>query len=725
MMKFYKKILAAFLAMLCAVAVNATDVETLYGYCVYSWNMTRLGFVSFSVDDISNVTMHKSAKTIYSPHLSAGEYLDGKIYAFTFQPEDDYTGDQPSFSYDIYDGDTYELLSRTDKTDCQRVIDMTYDYTTNTMYAIAEDEVSASSNTGRTSLCIVDLATGNLTWVGYAGDLKAIDGYKREVETTLVTLAADMEGNLYAMSDLRQFYKIDKFSGKATQIGTQHKLAVNNEFQSMTFGHDGVLYWTQKTPDYGWLSTIDPTTGVPTYIGKLGENDEVTALHVKRQLTKAFPQAVADLKAVNDATEHNKVSLTWTLPTKDYAGNDTQLTEVRVYRLGTSEPLAVLPADATSYVDENSDNGMNYYEVVAVNTTAPGTPATVGIFAGYDQLKGVNNLQISLDDKTVSLSWSKPTETVNGQYADYDNITYNVYRVVSEGYTKVSDNQTGTTFTETLSKPGAYIYVVEAVSGGVVGLGAASETIVVQAQMSIPYTTGFENDGDAALWTFYNNHANTSYGWSITAGYSSQRLDGNYAQLKSYGSSEPTDDWMISPAIKFDKGTYTLKYYVNGGSFDTHSWEIFLGIRNTDTSTFTQSIDRHEEELINGWDNVIEKTFTIDRAGIYYIGFHGFTKCTYATLKIDNFSIEEGTSGINDLAANQRGIRFDGTNAVIAAEKPIATWSVFNLQGQKVMQGSGDGSASVKANLSSLPHGIYMVNAVLNNGEQFSIKINK
>ena len=101
---------------------------------------------------------------------------------------------------------------------------------------------------------------------------------------------------------------------------------------------------------------------------------------------------------------------------------------MRVYRLGTAEPIAELGNDATSFVDEHSDNGQTAYEVVAVNATAPGVPATVSLFAGYDQLKGVNKLHAVRDKATneVSVSWTKPTQTVNKGYADLDNIVYNV-----------------------------------------------------------------------------------------------------------------------------------------------------------------------------------------------------------------------------------------------------------------------------------------------------------
>lgn len=60
---------------------------------------------------------------------------------------------------------------------------------------------------------------------------------------------------------------------------------------------------------------------------------------------------------------------------------------------------------------------------------------------------------------------------MNKGYADFDNIVYNVYRVnlISQTYEQLSANQKELTFSEALSDEGIYCYVVEAVSGGVIG----------------------------------------------------------------------------------------------------------------------------------------------------------------------------------------------------------------------------------------------------------------
>ena len=508
----------------------------------------------------------------------------------------------------------------------------------------------------------------------------------------------------------------------------------------MAFGADGVLYWTQHTAHpYGWLTTIDTATGVPTKIGTLGDNDKLTCLFQKRSLVKTFPLAATDLKAVNDEVKHNQVTLTWTLPTKNYDGTDANLTEVRVYRLGTAEPIAVLDPDATTFVDEHSDNGQTAYEVVAVNAAAPGTPATVSLFAGYDQLVGVNDLHAVKNDATneVSLSWTKPTLTVNNEYADFDNIVYNVYRVnlLTQKYELLSENQKELTFSEVVTAEGIYCYVVEAVSGGVIGLGAKTENVSITETKVPPFTAKFEKkgDGDGLFWTAANAPHKYGAGWSISS-YVDKNFDGYYARLYKASGSEVLNDWLISPPIKMEKGEYNLSYYGKGSEKDKWSWAVMLGTDGNDLTTFTTELDRHENEIVfgdktvqGGWKQVCNKNFTITTSGIYHIGLYGFTKeGSYISLCIDNLSITPVTDGISSVKGTAAAkLTFNNDVAEVSGGKTIKQWMVFNAQGQQVMQGLGNGTANVQIGLSALNHGLYIVSVTTTDGAVQTLKLKR
>ena len=728
MKKFYKTILATVVAALALGSADAEDVQTLYGYQVstpqWSDNPTQTGFISFTSTDFANVNFLKKTSTS-GTHISAGEYVDGKIYAYTF--EWSYFGGYEPVSYDVYNAETFERISTTSWEDKQRVIDMTYDYTTNTMYALAEDKVSIDETTGKTSLYIVNMKTGELTHVGDPGDLKAINGYNKEVENHLVTIAADENGELYSMSEYRYFFKIDKYTGAATQVGEQSKNAVNNEFQSMCFGTDGKIYWAQKHPDYGYLTTIDPTTGVQTKLGTLGDNAQVSALYVKREMkTKDFPMNVENLTAENTPGT-TSVKLTWKLPTLDYAGNPAKVTSVRIYRLGNRQPIAEVRPETTEFIDNFATNGINTYNVVALNEDTMGMPTTTSVFAGYDQLQGVNNLHAVRDDEgKVTITWEAPTATVNGGYADYSKITYNVYRVNlgAEKYECISKEQKELTYVDNeLTAPGTYCYVLEAVNNGVVGLGAQSEQITVVPEYAAPLKFTFEDADDGFFWTAVKN---STYGWSITAGYTSDRLEGNFAQLKSGGSSSPCNDWIISPSIRLKKGTYYLDYYVGQSKYlsEPASWEVFIGEDNTDTSKFTISVDRQENVYNAGWNQMPEKSFTVDHDGIYYLAIYGFTTSTYNTARFDNITISDSpTSGIANVSEGKINVSVSGNTATISAEKGMADWSIVNISGQAVMSGNANGAQYEEIDLSTLNAGVYIITVNTADGARFVSKI--
>lgn len=618
------------------------------------------GFISFPVSQFATPTMDK--RNYGETHVSAGECVNGVLYSYEVYP--DVMGGVSAYSYVVRNASTFAVINQVIYYDnTRRVVDMTYDYTTNTMYALVEDAVNTSS-ISTTSLCVVDLATGEFVKVGGAGNLTAIDGNGNTASESLLTLAADAKGDLYAMGEYRQFYALNKLTGKATQIGTQHSIATTNQFQSMAFDTDGVLYWAQSHPDYGYFLTIDPATGVPSFMvedpnpdtkwenegSKLGADAEVIGLWFEgKSLDLLAPAAPENLKATVSTTNANTINLTWAKPESNLGGTALNVTGYKVYRFGTEDHIATLDAEATTYTYAKSPNGQIAYMVCALADESHGRGAVVEVFGGYDTLNPVTDLTAEIDGATVTLNWTTPTSTHNGGFADYDNITYTVWRINGNDDEVLADGVTETTYTDELTDAGTYVYSIVPVSGGVDGYACDSNPVTYAKTMSVPYFSGFEDSEDGTLWTTVNNHANTSYGWSVTLGYSYQRYDGKYAQLKSGGSAELCDDYLFSPEIKFSApGTYQLTYvYANGVSSDSHSWSVYLAYGNTADANVVAAIDSHSEEKTpSAWTVSDPLTFTVEKAGTYHLVFHGTTTTTFATLKIDNVSITKAPASI-------------------------------------------------------------------------------
>ena len=700
------------LAMTATLSVQAESVA--HGYMLGD-EMSRFGFISFPVSEFQTPVMDK--RNYGETHVSAGECVDGIYYTFEVYP--DVMGGVSAINYRVRDAKTFDVLKHVEfYNDSRRVVDMTYDYTTNTMYALVEDGINSSS-IERTSLNVVNLSTGECTGVGSAGELLAIDGSGKEVEESLITLAADADGNLYAMGEYRQFYKLDKLTGKATQIGTQHSIATMNQFQSMAFDTEGVLYWAQTHPDYGYFLTIDPATGIPSYMAEdpdpgtkwkneasiLGDNAEVTGLWFEKELDTKAPAEPGDLKASIGANSPNTVSLSWTVPTVDLAGNAVSVSAIKVYRFGEPEAIATLAADATSYVDPAAPNGNVSYMVSAVADDLHGRSAVATVLTGADELMPVTDINIALEGSTVSLSWKAPTSTYHGGYADYDNISYIVWRIKGSDEQIIARDVKETSYTDEISEPGTYFYSIVPVSCGVEGYAADSDPVTYTTTASIPYFSGFEDNQDGSLWTTFNNHSNTSYGWSVTAGYEYQRYDGNFAQLKSYSSSEPCDDYMFSPAIEFAPGTYQLTYMVNGSlSMDKHSWSTFIADAANPDAGVVADIASYNNVAVGGsWIENDAATFTITEAGVYHLGFHGTTTEMYCTLKIDNVAITKAPASIPYVCdfeedSDVASWKMDNTNPHVARG---AGWSIA----QKA--DSPAGASVLKLNVYSVSEGEY------------------
>ncbi|MDD2961111.1 MAG: T9SS type A sorting domain-containing protein [Muribaculaceae bacterium] len=730
MRKFYNLML--FIALLCAMESPAIAGETAYGY-LFGDMTGQKGFVSFDVDAPQKLTILKN--TQYDEiHVSAGEYVDGKIYTYRLNVNDMFSS-ATAYDWAVYDAATLKELATVNMEGTRRVVDMTYDYTSNTMYALVEDK-QASGSVSKSSLCIVDMKTGKYTLVGNPGKITAVDGYGRPTDDKLLTLACDNKGTLYAMSHYRTLYALDKMTGLATAAAPQHNLSTINQLQSMAFDANGDLWWAQSHPDYGFFCKVDLKTGIPggfvdfktdyDKLNKLGSDGQLTSLYFtsKKVNAKALT-AVSSLESATLAEDCNSVVLTWKAPTTDYSGNAAQVAGYKVYRIGSSEALATLAADAVSFTDSKAPNATITYEVIPFNADGNGFPAFTEIFAGYDMLDVVNDVKVALDDKTVTLSWTKPTKTVNGGYANFDAITYNVYRAQGTAEELVASAISETTFSETLEKAGGYKYIIEAVSGSVVGKRAMSEQFLITTIAAIPYFTGFEDSQDGALWSFINNSAK---GWSILSDYS--KFDGKYAKAATGGSTALGNDWLISPAIDFEKGNYKIEFYACGSSYDKNSVDFLLGTDKANVESFTFPVFTIVDENVydatatpKGW-KLYSAKFSVTDKGIYHLGIHNKTTATFANFRVDNLSIVSDGSGIDGVVAGENSVKVvaNANSIAVKADKDIDNVEIYDMQGRCIASRAFSSNDAVVSGL-SLAKGIYLVSVVFNDGTKTVAKI--
>lgn len=695
----------------------------------------KWGFVQFQVNDLSGLTVDK-ATTSYDDQIGAGEYVDGKYYTFTLE-YDFIMGDglEPS-EYVVWDvADNFRKESSAAAT-TGRVVDMAFDYINNTMYALKEINRTDNGAIGLTALNVVDMASGEMTLVGLPGEIKAVNGNGETVDEHLVGLASDpSDGQLYAMGEYRQLYKLDRLTGTATPVGGRNRIAITNDFQSMAFSAEGKLYQAQMHPDYEYFMEIDTQTGALTNpvtgetvvvdsdftnnAARFPYDPQLTGLYFEgKELDKSSAKAATGLTAVVRDGTSNTVDLSWTNPVETYDGGEAQLTAVKVYRFGSAEVLAVLSASATSYTDEAAPDGDVTYLVVAETAGHAGFPAWATVFSGADRLKAVTNLTVELEGNEAVLTWTAPTETVNGGYSDYENITYVVSRTKGTETVVVDEGLASTNLSVRLTENGTYTFTVVPVSCGVEGVPATTEPVTLQGVEQLPYETGFEDNDGGTLWTVVNNQGG-SYGWSVVTGYAYQQLSGKFAQFKTGGSSTfPADDWFISPAIHMPAGQCLLKYFANGGSYDTHSYKVWLGENSTSPEDFQTLVFSLENEKVYTEDtadkNYVEMThaFNVPSEGDYRIAFQGIGASTYATLKIDNLSVVYHQSSGLEVVGLEDGINWNPATCV-ATCAGASSIELYDMQGRMLASVSGD-------SLHIAVKGIVFVKAITPDGVKIS-----
>ena len=244
--------------------------------------------------------------------MYAEEYVDGKLYAFGFDSLDW----EANFQFMVIDHETYEIESMIDMGDgFPFVYDMTYDYTTGTMYAVA------GYNSSSSDLYMVDMTTGRLIPV-------------MQTEPFIMSLAADAEGNLYGISASEEEYDPLEWTSTYTNAmlykfdvaaGTYEVVMDTglkcNKLASMAFDLDsGNLYWTAMFQEGMWGGTesglymVDLENGCSYDLGLIGAaGSQVTGLYIvadnypeiPNDLINAVISSSMEIMAVGDTVELN------------------------------------------------------------------------------------------------------------------------------------------------------------------------------------------------------------------------------------------------------------------------------------------------------------------------------------------------------------------------------------------------------------------------------------
>ena len=218
--------------------------------------------------DPSNPGTYGHKNEYFDYTIFTQEYYDGKLYTYGYNANE---WTEP-WQFFVLDADSKKVLTQIAMSEAfPYVYDMTYDYATSTMYALAgpsEDD---------TSLYVVNMETGTLTLL-------------MELDQLMLAIAAGPDGKLYLIENSKtigdpydfwapveltnaNLWSVDPLSCELTLIGDTG--LKSNMISSMTYDYDsGNMFWSAFAQEAGYVShlaLLDLETGVATSLGTIGQ----------------------------------------------------------------------------------------------------------------------------------------------------------------------------------------------------------------------------------------------------------------------------------------------------------------------------------------------------------------------------------------------------------------------------------------------------------------------
>jgi hypothetical protein len=227
---------------------------TLYGYRIYTDEIVSpnaYGLVSFESNNPETVTP-VNPYTDNGNLIAAGAYADDCLYVYSANQSGN------SVNFIKLDKDWTEIASYPAS---ERPLDMTYDYSTQTMFATVFNQGESDYQVLKT----VDLSSGQLT-------------FRAQFSYFFSVIACSAEGRLYAVASNGDFCSINKETGEAVTISNTGFYPAY--IQSMAFDYpSGRLFWAMFDDNRSRLIEINPENGETTDWGTIDGNAEIVSLY--------------------------------------------------------------------------------------------------------------------------------------------------------------------------------------------------------------------------------------------------------------------------------------------------------------------------------------------------------------------------------------------------------------------------------------------------------------
>lgn len=425
-------------------------------------------------------------------------------------------------------------------------------------------------------------------------------------------------------------------------------------------------------------------------------------------------------------------NITFTLPTKTRNGNKLDNIDlVSIFR--DDVKIAVKEFEnpevgATLSFEDNFEGvenpgGPHTYNIMCQNKNGNNDGMIVRLWVGEDYSAPVKNLRVSETEDSYVLTWNAPTESLNGEYIDFDNLQYTVLVSLRAG--NIGTNPTNVVTTRELTAsvdkntfdgiPGQIFITFYVVPVTSTGCDLRNSTASVRTVGGEIYTIGFSES--FAQGTIYTDPwtvnecpelgLNYLEAWSFTGeryevfGLDSQDNDGGYAVYENQTYPEyalrlvsPFIDVAdaADPEVSFYLGTYALK------ENDFNKMQIEL----LDLEGNYISVGEPIHFSGSGWKHHVVPLKNDKNVSKFRLSFRA-QGVQYAFVLLDNISVRDNKGGVEFSETDSTDIRSGKGFVEITGNCP---YSIFTASGNIVAHGECDGFS--RLNMAS---GLYIVKA--------------
>lgn len=642
---------------------GAADAPTIYGSMIFSmeWNLTvaNPGMYSFpATPDLKFTLEHEGYLTDAN---GGGTYADSRYYMYYW-----FESSGAVFTYfRVFDTDTWEALFSERTVESYVGTDLTYDRTTETIYGCY-----FSFQTNQYYFGTTNPSNGAVTILGSYSE-------------PLFALAADVDGNLYAVTSNGYLNHVDKTNGKLSPIGRTGLIPAYT--QSMAFDYKtNKLYWSAVTSSTSGLYEVDTTTGAATNIAYYDYNEEFAGIYIANVGASASaPGELSAFHADYVADTDTDIKVDFTLPTTTFSGATLSGTLDWVIRVNNVDidMGSGAPGSHVSYTVKGTPAGYAVITAYASNDAGAGPESRERKWIGRDNPRGVSDLTATIDGNTIKLTWGAPTEGVHGGYLDTSTLSYKVTR--NPGNVPVCQGTRETTFTDVIDTTvlSAYTYDVTAYAGNLSGETVSTQKMLMGEAFTPPYKETFSSYSDFTLFTVVDaNNDGKTWTWDDGA------VRGDYSFLNDM------DDWLISPPVRLSH-TDLYSVCVAARTFGyTEKLEICMGT-SPDPAAMTAVVVPCQSLYTSSYTDV-KGDFIPETDGIYYIGVHHVSDKERNTLYINRMELTKLTSitapaqpGDVQVIPGEKGA-LTATVKFTAPDKDLSGAPVTSLTGAKIYKGN-------------------------------------